>query len=242
MASAAGSPASRPKPLTLAVWNWRSRSRRDASGPSRSSASSSDRQTRSRSAQAETSGGSSSSANTSSRGRRTARSATASSAERQRWTSSFPVETSRKAPAPLRSTGRARPRQGAEEVVLLALEQLGLAQGARRDDAGDLATHQPLGLPGVLHLIADRDLEAGTHQLAEVALERLVRHAAHRRFVLGAALARGERDLEDGRRLRRVLVEHLEEVAHAIEQDRVGVLRLHLEVVAQHRRELRRGA
>ncbi len=96
----------------------------------------------------------------------------------------------------------------------------------------------PLACAGVLDLVADRDLEAGTHQLAEVALERLMRHAAHRRFVFGAALARGERDLENGRRLRRVLVEHLEEVTHAIEQDRVRVLRLHLEVVAQHRCEL----
>ena len=121
----------------------------------------------------------------------------------------------------------------------MPFEQLGLAQGSRGDDAGHLAAHQALGLLGVLDLIADRDLEPGAHQLAQVALERVVRHAAHGRFVLGPALARGERDLEDGRGLLRVLVEHLEEVAHAIEQDGVRVLRLHLEVVAQHRGELR---
>ena len=69
----------------------------------------------------------------------------------------------------------------------MPLEQPGLAERARRDDARDLAAHQPLGLRGVLDLVADRDLEAGAHQLAEVALERVVRHAAHRRLVLGAA-------------------------------------------------------
>ena len=46
-------------------------------------------------------------------------------------------------------------------------------------------------------------------------------------------------DIEHRRRGHRVLEEHLEEIAHPIEEDGVGMLRLHRQVVPQHRRHRR---
>jgi hypothetical protein len=74
---------------------------------------------------------------------------------------------------------------------------------------------------GVLDLVAHGDLAAGAQQLADVALEGVVRHAAHRRLGGGPFLPRGELDLEDRRRALGVLEEQLVEVAHPVEEDGV---------------------
>ncbi len=129
--------------------------------------------------------------------------------------------------------------QRREEVLLRPGQQLGVAQGAGGDDPGHLPAHQTLGLGGLLHLVADRHLEAGAHRLGEVDFEGVVRHPAHRRFALGAALPRGERHLQQRRGALGVLEEQLVEVAHPVEQQGVRMLRLELQIVAQHRRQLR---
>ena len=126
------------------------------------------------------------------------------------------------------------PGERRQQVFLLALEQRRLAHRARRHHPGDLAAHQTLGLRRVLHLVTDRDLEAGAQELADVALDRVVRHAAHRGLVVGALLAGGQGDFEDRRSPLRIVEEELEEVAHPIHHDAVRMLRLDLQVVAQH--------
>ena len=73
----------------------------------------------------------------------------------------------------------------------------------------------------VLHLVAHRDLEALAQQTLQVAAGGVVRHAAHGhglRFV-----ARGERQLQLARGDDGVLVEELVEVAHAEEEQGVGM-------------------
>ena len=115
-------------------------------------------------------------------------------------------------------------------------ERLRVEDRARRDDARDVASDQALGRARVLDLVADRDLPARRDEPGDVMVGAVPRHAAHRRLDVGVAVARGQRDTEQGRRLLRVLEEHLVEIAHPVEEDRVGDPALHLEVLPEHRR------
>jgi hypothetical protein len=47
-------------------------------------------------------------------------------------------------------------------------------------------------------------------------------------------MARGQRDAEQRRRVAGVVEEHLVEIAHPVEQDRVRHAALHLEVLPEH--------
>ena len=64
------------------------------------------------------------------------------------------------------------------------------------------------------------------------------RHARHRDRLAGGLAARGERDVEQRGGATSVLVEQLVEIAHAVEQQRVRVLRLDAQVLLHHRRVL----
>ena len=75
-------------------------------------------------------------------------------------------------------------------------------------------------------------------QLRDVAVGRVIRHAAHRRLVLLPLVARGEDQVEQRRRLLRVFEEHFVEVAEAVQEDGVGDLALDLEVLLEHGGEL----
>ena len=107
-----------------------------------------------------------------------------------------------------------------------------LEHGAGRHRLDDLAADEPARQLRVLHLLADGDAVPGADQLPQVLRRRLHRHAGERH----AVAAGGERDLQDSGRQLGVLVEHLVEVAHPIEQDGVRMLRLHLAPVLEHRR------
>ncbi len=127
-----------------------------------------------------------------------------------------------------------------QEGRLARVEIAGIGQRSGRHDPDDLAFDDTLGLPRVLDLIADRDAESLLHQAGDVAVDGAKRHAAHRNTAAAGVLgARRQRQLERARRGQRVLVEHLVEVAHPEEQDRVAVLLLGVEILP-HRRRRRR--
>ena len=127
-----------------------------------------------------------------------------------------------------------------QERRLARVEVAGVGQRARRDDADDFALDEALGLARILDLIADGDAEALLHEPRDVAVDGVKRHAAHRdAAAVGVLRARGERQLERARRDEGVFVEHLVEVAHAEEQDRVAMLLLRVEILP-HRRRRRR--
>ena len=67
--------------------------------------------------------------------------------------------------------------------------------------------------------------------LREIAFDRVQRHAGHRNRLAGRLAARGQRDVEQPRGAPRIVEEQLVEVAHAIEQQRVRVLRLEAQVL-----------
>ncbi len=142
---------------------------------------------------------------------------------------------------PPRLPAGARRRHGRQERRLARLEVTSIREGARRHDARDLAFDDALGLLRVLDLIADGHAVALAHEPREVAVHGVPRQAAHRdRRTVRVLRARGERELEHARRRQRVLVEHLVEVAHPEEDDRVPVLPLGVEVLPHGRRDGRR--
>ena len=105
------------------------------------------------------------------------------------------------------------PDEPGEEVLLLPVQQRRIGDGAGSDDARHLALDEPLGLRRVLDLIADRHLQAGGEELAEIPLQRVMGHPAHRHLALGSLVAGGELNLQDRRRLAGVVEEHLVEIA-----------------------------
>jgi hypothetical protein len=129
----------------------------------------------------------------------------------------------------------ASPAADAGEQGFAALLQQGIVgDRARRDHAHHLALHGSLGLARLAALLADGHRLAGAHEALQVGVERHGRHARHRdrRTRRGAALS--QRDVEQGRRAARIVIEHLVEIAHAIEQQHVGVLSLDAQVLLHH--------
>ena len=79
-------------------------------------------------------------------------------------------------------------------------------------------------------------LKPGADQLGEIGLGRVHRHARHGDRLAGVVAAEGQGDAERGGGLLGVLEEQLVEVAHAEEDQRVGLARLGLEELRHHRR------
>ena len=120
----------------------------------------------------------------------------------------------------------------------MRLEQAVLGQRPGGDQADDLALQRRLagaGL-GVFHLLGDGDAEAAADQPGEVGLGRVHRDAAHRDGCALVLAAPGQRDVERGGGRLGVGEEQLVEVAHAQEQQRVGIGVLQLEPLRHGRR------
>ncbi|OQA28916.1 MAG: hypothetical protein BWY59_00619 [Verrucomicrobia bacterium ADurb.Bin345] len=146
---------------------------------------------------------------------------------------------------PRRHIGQRQPRRRPVDkkrrqiIVRRCIEQIGLEHGARRDRAGDGAPHHALGLPGIFHLVADRDGPPRLNHPREVAVNGAHRHPGHRDArVFFRAVARRERQPEQFGGFNRVFEEELVEIAHPEEQQRIPALRFGFEVLAQHGRQL----
>ena len=92
---------------------------------------------------------------------------------------------------------------------------------------------KPLGQLGVLDLVADRHAHAGGDELAQVAFQLVVGKAGHGDRV-GALVAAGQGQVEHAGGRLGVVVEHLVEVAHAKQQQRIGARPLRFEVLLHH--------
>jgi len=68
---------------------------------------------------------------------------------------------------------------GCEEIVFARVEQSAVGGGPRGDDPHDFPADEFLAWAGLLHLIADRDLEAGANQACDIAFGGVVRHTTH---------------------------------------------------------------
>jgi hypothetical protein len=124
----------------------------------------------------------------------------------------------------------------AEIVVAPDIQQVVAERRARRDRLDHGALHDPLREPRILDLLADRHAVSLLHEATQVLRGRLHRHAGQRHLRRAAVVPRGQREVQRARRHLGVLVEHLVEVAHPEEQDRVGMPRLDLPVLRHQRR------
>jgi len=124
---------------------------------------------------------------------------------------------------------RARFSDRSQVVVLARAHQGGIHGGARRNHAGDLATHRPagfLGNFGIFHLVADRYPVAFLDEAGDVAVGRVVGDAGHRNGSALFLVARGEGDFELARGEDGVVVEQLVEIADPEEKQRIAYLLL----------------
>ena len=141
-----------------------------------------------------------------------------------------------KADARFPAAARAFGADRTEVVVLVLGEHARFDDGAGRDNADDVPPDKPLGEHGVLHLLADGNLVALGDEPGDVNFIRVERHAAHGGALLPAAGLAGQRQLQLARGGEGVVVEHLVEIAHAVEQNLVGVLLLDLKILLHHGR------
>ncbi len=137
-----------------------------------------------------------------------------------------------------RFLGRAGLKQGGEEVVLLLAQRV-VERGAGGEHARDFAADDLLGELGVFHLVADGDAVALAQQAREVLLDCVIRHAAHGLRAL--AVARGQGQLQLAADGHGVVVEELVEVAHAEEEQGVGILALGRGPLAHEGRQIGEG-
>ncbi len=124
--------------------------------------------------------------------------------------------------------------QGGEQLVAALFQERLVRHRAWRYHAYHLAFDRALRFGRVADLLADRHRFAAPHELGEVAFDAVERHARHRDRLAGRLTACGQRDVEQPRRALRVVEEQLVKVAHAIEQQRVRVLRLQAQVLLHH--------
>ena len=114
------------------------------------------------------------------------------------------------------------------------VQQFGIGQRTRRDDAHHLAFDRPLAKPDFTDLFADRDGFTELDEPGEIGVDRVERHAAHRYGLTGRLAALSERDVEEAGGFFCVGVEKLVEVAHPVEEEGVGVSGFEAEVLGHH--------
>ena len=124
------------------------------------------------------------------------------------------------------------------------IEQRLLGQRPRRYHPNDRAADQRLaavifgallGFRRTFDLFGDGDAVPGLDQPGEIPLCRMHRHAAHRDRHAIMLAPRGERDIEARRGDLRILEEHLEEIAHPVEQQTILRFGLQREILRHHR-------
>ena len=122
---------------------------------------------------------------------------------------------------------------GRQEIALARIEQGVVGHGAGRDDPRHLAADEPLGQLRVFDLLADGRPHSGGDQLAQIALQLVVGKAGHGDGVF-ALFAAGQREVEHAGGRLGVVVEHLVEVAHAKQQERIGTRPFRFLVLLHH--------
>ena len=124
------------------------------------------------------------------------------------------------------------PIQRGDKIVLAAFEHIGVHNRPRRNAADDAAADNALGLGRVFELFTDGNLIAHRDQTVNIGLGAVIRHAAHRRALVHAAVLARKGDVQKLRRVDGVVEKHFVKIAHAVEQERVAVLLLNFQILA----------
>ena len=135
-----------------------------------------------------------------------------------------------------------------QPVGVARIEQRFLGQRACRHQSHDVARDQRfrnrrafafgprLRLVRCLRLLRDGDPASCLDQPCQISFGRMYRHAAHGHRLPVMLAPAGQRDVENLRRALCIFEEQLEEIAHPIEQQRIGCLRFQPQVLRHHRR------
>src|SRR6266404_1332713 len=124
---------------------------------------------------------------------------------------------------------------GGEEIIFARVEHRDIGRRAGSDDAHDFAADNFFAWAGLLHLVADGNLESRPDEFGNITVGSVIGHAAHRNRLALFAVARGESDLQFARGKHGVFVEEFVEVAEAEKQQRVRIARFN-RVVLLHQR------
>ena len=137
---------------------------------------------------------------------------------------------------------RAPPRDGEQAVGADGIEQQLLGNGARRHQAHHFPPDHGFGpafagLGRVLDLLADGDAVALADQPVQIILGALDRHAAHGDIPPLVLAALGQNNAERPGGDLGVAEKQFVEIAHPVEQEGTGILRLDRAVLRHHRRD-----
>ena len=127
-------------------------------------------------------------------------------------------------------------KDGRDQVIAGLGEQRFVCQRARRDDSRHLALDRPLAGCRIPDLFTDRYRLALAHELRQVSLGRMIRHASHRNRVAATLAARRERDIQEHCCPLGVIEKQLVEVPHAVKQEHVRIFALDTQILLHHRR------
>ena len=132
-----------------------------------------------------------------------------------------------------------------KNIGAAGLQQPFLGDRAGRDEAHHVALDDGfaaalLGFRGVFELLADGDAMAERDEALQIIVGALDRHAAHADVLALVLAALGQHDAERAAGDFRVREEQFVEIAHAIEQQAIGIGGLDLEILRHHRRQARR--
>ena len=125
---------------------------------------------------------------------------------------------------------------GGEKVVFAARKDVVVHGDARRDKLCDSAFDEFLGELGILELLTDGYALAGAYKFGKVCVEGMMRKAGELYVLCVAVGAACEGDAQDFGSLDGVVRECFVEVAHAEQQDGIGMFLFHLDILLHQRR------
>ena len=129
----------------------------------------------------------------------------------------------------------ARPGVGrGQKMILPGRQKIRIQLGARGDHLDHLPPDQPLGLLGILDLLANCHRKALLGQAGDVTGRGVVGHPAHGDRLSPILPPGGQGNVQGGGGHLGVLEEHFVEIAHAVEQQAVRVAFLLLQVLPDH--------
>ena len=123
-----------------------------------------------------------------------------------------------------------------EQAFPSCIQQRLVGERAGSHDPHHLALDRALASRRITDLLAEGDRLAQSDQPRQVLLDRVMGDARHRNRLSGRLAAIGQRDVEQLGGASRVVVKQLVKIAHPIEQQQVGMLRLEPEILLHHRR------
>ena len=115
-------------------------------------------------------------------------------------------------------------------------QQFRIQQRAGRDHAHHLALDRAFAGGHITDLLANGHRFAQLDQLGQIAVKRMKRHPGHRHRHPGGLPTLRQRDAQQARGFLGIAKKHLVEIPHAVEHQRVGVVRLEGEVLDHHGR------